>query len=263
MNTQHEVRRHLLRRRDFLVLGAAGALAPWLGGVAHAAETARAVGVTTAEPMSVGYVNGSGELPRLSRASWALSTDMAAAGEQPLEVLPAAGLDLGDQELAGGDVKLRVQGLYPSTPAGCRGVEEVDLDVFFPSPDPAFPKPLRFMAWSFRRRPGIDISPPLSFRVPLALDGGLTLALRVAYRGEGRDLAQRVLQGSPVIERLYRTSFTVDWQAGRPKLQRGTYLLGVRPAIWDASTALPRATAGSRAADFCSVVLSVEPIAPE
>jgi hypothetical protein len=55
----------------------------------------------------------------------------------------------------------------------------------------------------------------------------------------------------------------VDWEAGRPKLQRGVYLLGVRPALWDSPTELPQTVDRFRAGDLCSLVVSIEPITPE
>jgi len=66
-----------------------------------------------------------------------------------------------------------------------------------------------------------------------------------------------------LIETKFQTSFTVDWQADRPKLRRGVYVLGVRPRIWDAEVKLPGAGQRGKAAELCSVVVSVEPIAAE
>jgi len=253
----------LMHRRQFLVLGAAGALAPWMGGVAHAAQTAQAPGQVSPEPLSVGYVNGSDEMERLKDFPWTVTTKQGKLLAGGIEVLPATGLIMGDQDLAGGDVMMTVHGLYPSAPAACRGVDRVDLDVFFPSPDPASSKPLRFMAWSFRRQPGINVSQRLSFPVPLGLDGQLDLSVRSVYRGEGKDIAEQVLRNPPAIQRFYKTSFTVDWQAGRPKLQRGVYLLGVRPALWDSPLELPQTVDRFQAGDLCSLVVSIEPIEPE
>jgi hypothetical protein len=253
----------LMHRRQFLVLGAAGALAPWMSGVAQATQAAQAPGQLVPERLSVGYVNGSDEMDHLKDFPWTVATKQGKILAGTIEVLPAERLITGDQDLAGGDVTMTVHGLYPSAPAACRGVDKVDLDVFFPSPDPASSKPLRFMAWSFRRQPGINVSQRLSFPVPLGLDGRLDLSVRTVYRGEGKDIAARVLQNPPAIQRLYKTSFTVDWEAGRPKLQRGVYLLGVRPALWDSPTELPQTVDRFRAGDLCSLVVSIEPITPE
>jgi len=258
-------RRALLRRRDFLVLGAAGAMTPWLGGVARADPLATTgAAAVRAEALPVGYITGSDQLSfQFDHLRWSLPARIAAAEPGQLSVVSAAAMPLGDQRLAGGDVKLTIHGLYPSDPVLCLGVEVVDLDVLFPPPDPAAPVPARYLAWSFRRHPAPSPSPPVSFRVPLALDGGLELTMRSIYQGEGRGLAQRPLAGLPFKTKSFQASFTVDWQSGRPKLQRGIYLLGVRPRIWDQTTVLPAANQVARAADLCSVVVSVEPLAPQ
>jgi hypothetical protein len=244
-----EAQRRFLNRRQFLALTAAGAAVPWLGDLAHAAPAVRV------EPLSVGYLDETDQLAlHYDRLPWSIPKRMSAAEPKTITVLPAAGLDLGDQRLAGGDVKLTVHGLYPANPADCRGVEALDLDVLFPPPDPALPVPARFMAWSFRRHP-LNTSPPVSFRVPLGLDGRLDLTLRSVVEGAA--------VGARLIETKLQTSFTVDWQADRPKLRRGVYVLGVRPRIWDAEVKLPGAGQRGKAAELCSVVVSVEPIAAE
>jgi hypothetical protein len=264
MNNSPEPQQALLRRRDFLVLGAVGAAMPWLGGLAQAAPTAASAAATKTQPMPVGYITGSDQLPfQFDRLRWSIPVRLSAADPGSLSVVPAARLTLGDQRLAGGDVKLTIHGLYPSDPADCPGVEVLDLDVLFPPPDPAVPVPARYQAWSFRRHPVPSPSPPVSFRVPLALDGGLELTMRSIYQGEGRGLAQQSLAAQPFKTKTFQASFTADWQSGRPKLQRGIYLLGVRPGTWDREAVLPAAGQRAQAADLCSVVVSVEPIAPE
>jgi hypothetical protein len=205
------------------------------------------------EPLSVGFLEGSDQLSlHYDHMKWSIPKRMSAAEPGSLPVLPAVGLTLGDQRLAGGDVKLTVHGLYPADPADCKGVEAIDLDVLFPAPDPARPVPARYQAWSYRRHPGFNPSPPVSFRVPLGLDGRLDITMRTVYQA-----------GGSLVQRRFQTSFTADWQAGRPKLQRGIYVLGVRPGIWDTALDLPGAKQRARAADLCSVVVSVEPIAAE
>jgi hypothetical protein len=246
-----------------LALGAAGAAVSWGGGLAQAAQAAQAPAATV-EPLSVGFVEGSDQLSlHFDHMKWSIPRRMSAAEAGSVPILSAVGLPLGDQRLAGGDVKLTVHGLYPADPADCRGVEAIDLDVLFPAPDPAVPVPARFQAWSFRRHPGPNPSPPVSFRVPLGLDGRLEITMRTVYQGEGSGVTRRLATGVPLIQRRFQTSFTADWQAGRPKLQRGIYLLGVRPGIWDEALDLPGAKQRARAADLCSVVVSVEPIAAE
>jgi len=248
MSPQNKVRKHLTRRH-FLALGAAGAALPWMGGLAQAAEAPAA----SVEPMSVGFLEGSDQLSlHYDHMKWSIPKRMSSAEAGSLPVLPAVGLPLGDQQLAGGDVKLTVHGIYPAEAADCKGVEAIDLDVLFPAPDPARPVPARYLAWSFRGHSSFMPSPPVSFRVPLGLDGRLDLAMRSVC-----------LAGAVPVQRFFQTSFTADWQQGRPKLQRGIYVLGVRPGIWDAAIDLPGAKQRSKKSALCSVVVSVEPIAAE
>ena len=55
--------------------------------------------------------------------------------------------------------------------------------------------------------------------------------------------------------------FTVDWFAGRPKLQRGLYLLGLAPYTWDEKRTLPVVQPGQpRPLELLSLMLSFEPV---
>jgi hypothetical protein len=243
----------LLDRRNFLVLGTAGALNLCLGDLAAAAE---AIVVPEPEPMSIGFLEDSDLLPRLGKRMWrgALTGRVGSAeksGEpRPPRILPARDLPLGDQNLAGGTVLLRIHGLFPRLMQQV-WVEAVDLDVLYPSPEPQFiPGPLPFYAWSFRRRPGLNPSPPIAFTAPLGVDGQLDLALTVTAR-----------ERAGMVKRRYAASFTVDWQEDRPKLHRGIYLLGLAP-VWDSARTLP--TVGEKARmDLLSIAMTVEPVFPE
>jgi hypothetical protein len=262
----HKAGRRSLSRRQFLSLSATGAALPWIGGLAQAQPlSAAAPGAARPEALPVGYLDGSDQLSfHFDRLPWSIPERLMTADPGTLLVVPAAGMPLGDQQLAGRDVKLTVHGLYPAPPVDPSGVELLDLDVLFPPPDPARPTtPARYMAWSFRRHPGLDPSPPVSFRVPLGLNGELNVTLRSVYQGDGRGLAQQLLSGLPYTVKSFQTTFTADWQTGRPKIQRGIYLLGVRPRLWSQDTSLPGSDQRSRTADLCSVVVSVEPIAAE
>lgn len=242
----------LLDRRNFLVLGTAGALNLCFGELAAAAEA-----IAAPEPMSIGFLEDSDLLPRLGKRTWrgALTGRMGSAekggGEpRPPRILPAEALPLGDQNLAGGTVLLRIHGLFPRLMQQV-WVEAVDLDVLYPSPEPQFiPGPLPFFAWSFRRRPGFNASPPLAFTVPLGIDGQLDLALSVTAR-----------EKAGMVKRRYTASFTVDWAEGRPKLHRGIYLLGLAP-VWDSARTLPAAGEKARM-DLLSIAMTVEPVLPE
>jgi hypothetical protein len=63
----------------------------------------------------------------------------------------------------------------------------------------------------------------------------------------------------PELASLY-TDFTVDWYGGRPKLQRGFYLLGLEPGVWRSPWDLPGAPEARKRPphDRCSLVVSFE-----
>ena len=230
-----------LRRRDFLLWGSACALTSWWG--TDAVEAA--VIQQGARPLPIGFVEGSERFRTFRRNAWRRALRGLSAGgigdpgaSEPARMvsLPARSLSLGDQNLAGESVRLAIHGLYPGLP-GLATVRAADLDVLFPSPDPLFPAPLRFHAWSYRPN---NSSPPLSFVVPLGLDGQLDLELTV-YTAKS--------------SRRYEASFTVDWDDQRPKLQRGVYLLGLTSA-WDSVVNLPRPGEKVRA-DLLAIAASV------
>jgi hypothetical protein len=234
------------RRREFLVLGSAGLLSLCFGGVAQAAQVATQL-------MPVGYLDGSGEAPRLRRLPLRIRQPRAAAqaGGDKIEyrVVPAASLPMGDTQLIGQPLRVTIHGLYP--PGGLLPRKwnqlpiAIDLDVLFPSPDPAFPEPIRFFAWSFRRQPGWNPSPPVSFVFPLDWHALPELSMRVVPA-----------DGGPV--RTFRTRFTFDQETGRPRLMRGTYALGTAPNAWRSTVALQDLGPGTPAS-FVSVLVSMEP----
>jgi hypothetical protein len=262
MGLEAEAQPLLVHRREFLVWSAVGALLPWVEGVARAAQVVKPQPAARIEALSIGYVEGSNDFPRLDRLPWDSAGAQKLNSAPALAVLSAAAMPVGDQRFAGhASARVTIHGLYPAAAAASRGIDSVDLDVLFPSPDPSSEAPLPFFAWSFRRRPGFSPSPPIAFNVPLGLDGQLDFALRTVYRGEGSGLARRALAGSTAVERRFRGSFTVDANQGQPKLQRGIYLLGLRPSVWDADTSLPSGADRQRATDLCSVAVSVEAVA--
>jgi len=200
--------------------------------------------------MSIGYVDGSDAWKSLRRLPWDDAQTAYAALSQGLEpprsqVVSATDMPLGNQNLASTVVKMTVHGLYPGGAVRKKEtLDAVDLDVFFPSPDPAFPKPLPFHAWSFRRLPAVNMGHRLSFNVPLGLDGGLALSLVVGELGAA-------------VRRRYDANFTVDPGTGRPKLQRGVYLLGLGPAVWKSEATLPAYGETARL-DLRSLVVSID-----
>jgi hypothetical protein len=256
-----------LDRRQFLTYASSGFAAAALGslpGLAHAREA------LSQRPLSVGYMVGSDELPGFDAFGWSphlFGADPAGGSwisPYGWEVVPAQSLPLGDQGLAHETIEVRVHGLYPSVP-GRRQIEGAHLDVLFPPPPEMGRDAAKvpFFAWSFQARPALDASPPVCFIVPLEGDGGLDLRLTVR---PGVDLAGGGLvagRGGSLQAEPWNmaTRFTVDWEAGLPRLKRGVYLLGLAPETWKRAVTLPGPEAPERM-DLCSVVLSVDRWAP-
>lgn len=233
--------RALLCRRDFLTLGSMGLAGLWLGGLGRAeaspvAEASAAIAPLPPQPMSLGYLAGSGELPDviyLPRSILRPSTKpRSGSPAQGIlnQVVRADSLPRGDTSLVGPPFQMKIHGLYPpgALSASRRPALPlaIDLDVIFPPPDPVFPHPARFFAWSFRRKPGWDPSPPTKFVFPLDWQALPELEMKVTPA-----------DGGPAT--VLSTRFTLDYEPGRPRLQRGIYLLGLAPNAfeWDISLA--------------------------
>lgn len=236
-----------IRRRDFLALASAGAAGVWLQGLPAAFAQASRV----EEPMSVGFLEGSEELASFRPLPWQL-------GDEPesMVVVPADKLALGDQALAGGYVEMCVHGLYPDfPPKRFESFRSAYLTVFFPPPEPTFEQPAPFTAWGSLRLPARSTAAPIRFLLPLGIDGGFDLLLEVAYDLELEPGSKSV---TTVVFRA-ATRFTVDWQAGRPKLQRGLYLLALAPEVWSKEVQLPELGEKPRH-ELCSLAVSFEPV---
>lgn len=240
-----------LRRREFLALGSAGLLSLCFGGAAQAQSVLHPEAAT--QLMPVGYIEGSGEAPRLRRLPLRIRQPRAAAqvvgDDTEYRIVSATSLPMGDTQLIGQPLRLTIHGLYPPGGLALKHRDElplaIDLDVLFPSPDPAFPEPIRFFAWSFRRLPGWSPSPPVSFVFPLDWDALPELAMRIVPAN-----------GGPA--RTFRTRFTFDQESGRPRLLRGTYALGTSPNAWRSAVALQSLGPGTPAS-LVSVLVSMEP----
>lgn len=232
-------------RRHVLALTAGGLAAAWLG--AGRRLSASTVAGPVDDLLSVGFLEGSDELRRLRPLPWQRRRGDHA---ETLRVVPADELLLGDAKLALEWVAVTVHGFHPDPTPRQAPFRQVDLTVFFPSEDPLFPDPVAFHAWGSLRRPARSTAAPLRFVVPLRVDGGLEILL------EARDV--RTPGGRLPLLRTY-TDFTVDPEAGRPKLQRGIYLLGVLPGAWRSSAVLPEK---GEKPDFArtSLVVSFEPL---
>jgi hypothetical protein len=204
------------------------------------------------QPMSVGYIDGSEEyrsfkrLPRVIRRPL-LQKEGEEAEASPI-VVPAEILFKADTELPGRPLRIHVHGLYPPVALEAGRRREVplavDLEAVFPSPDPAFPTPLRFYVWGLRQKPGWDPSPPTSFRFPLEWQVLPQFILRV-WRSDG-------------THHVLRTRFTLDDETGRPKLRRGVYLFGLGTGSWRQEARLSD-FARIAPAEMLSVMVSMDP----
>jgi hypothetical protein len=257
-----------LTRRRLIQAASAGAALHVFGGAAFA-QSARGAVQGEIRPLSVGYLEDSDLLPSLSPQPWR----RRAAVEEGLRVVPAERMPIGDQSLAHGTVEMRVHGFYPGIPPRrLANFSAVVLTVFFPSFDPIEPGPFPYYSWQGKHWPGPSKSPPNRFLVPLRDDGGLELVVEVfdsRPTGPGQRVGQgaaRVLRGGsrqasmgrPIGQTSLYTDFTVDWNAGRPKLQRGFYLLGLSPDAWRAPARLENPGAKSEVLERTSLVVSFE-----
>ncbi len=247
-----------LTRRRLIQAASAGAALHAFGGAALAQSagssgSARDAAQGEILPLSVGYLEDSDLLPSLRFQPWRYRS----AGGDEMRVVPAERMPLGDQSLAHGTVEMRVHGFYPGIPPRrLAGFTTVVLTVFYPSFDPIEPGPFPYYSWQGKLWPGPSKSPPNRFLVPLRQDGGLELVLEV-FDGRPTALGQgaaRVLRGSgrqapigtPVGQQSLYTDFTVDWYGGRPKLQRGFYLLGLAPGLWRAPWEMTESSARTK-----------------
>jgi hypothetical protein len=246
-----------LRRRDLLAWGGAAALWPAFSGVARAQETLAAAALVE-RPLSIGYVEGSDTWQSFKGITVAtLNRGLRSEPQRApaaASVVPATSLIVGDQTLAGQTVRVGVHGFYPiPNPVYVRSAY---LTVFFPSDEPALRlAPLPFTPWGFHNRPVPNPAPPVKFVAPLGAEGKLDLLLEVVGAPE------RARRPSPAVGGRFTASFTVDWFEGRPRLQRGLYLLGLAPGTWSAQRALPMTKAGQqRPLELVSLMLSIDPV---
>ena len=253
-----------LRRRELLAWGGAAALLPAFSSAARAQDEL-ASSAAVPRPMSIGFVEGSERWRRLRTVTGgALNRGIRTAAERPREparVVPAESLISGQQEAANELVLVRVHGLYPiPNPTHVRNTY---LTVFFPSPEHGRTVMLPFTPWGYHSRPAPDPAPPTRFLAPLGADGALDFLLEVTPAPHS-PLTRRpslVVPSPGPVGGRFTASFTVDWFAGRPKLQRGVYLLGLAPDTWSTGRTLPMPKAGQgRPVELVSLMVSFEPV---
>ena len=252
-----------LRRRDLLAWGGAAALLPAFARPALAQEDRAAANVV--RPMSIGFVTGS-DAWRGFRGITAAALNRGVRREaqrppEPANVVPAVSLIAGQQELANELVRVRVHGLYPI--ANPTHVRNAYLTIFFPSPEHGRQLMLPFTPWGFHSRPVPNPAPPTRFVAPLGADGALDFLFEVTP-APNSPLTRRPSLVTPApgpVGGRFSTSFTVDWFAGRPRLQRGLYLFGLAPDTWSTERTLPTPKAGqARPVELISLMVSFEPV---
>ena len=232
-----------LTRREVLAwssVAAAGALAA--PGLSRAALTP--LPATVIEPMSVGYIVGSDLISSFEHISW---QSAARAGDGQIEVSPAIAIDAESREYA--QAHVRIAGLYPHPDA--LGKLRLGLTVLMPTENGT----AQFFPWRVGSGNPRQVSPPVSFAVPLTADGGLELLLEV---NDGATKPKQT-NGRSTGARTFGTRFTSRLEKGVPRLRRGFYLLGTQWGMWEQPTLLPPADKPPRL-DRVSVVVAVEPI---
>jgi hypothetical protein len=230
-------------RREFLVAGGALALAP---GWALAAATKGAPAAVSV--LSVGYLLGS---DALAAPRWPVAAPVIEGEERPFAaesiVVPAFSLSAGDPALAGGAVRIRIQGLLAGLERDVVPPQEVNLDVLVRDETG---RRLPFHAWRWHRVTGA--SPPIRFRSWLDEHDPLVLELSLAAGTPGRRPAP-----APGLRR--RAELTLGKQDGLPRLQAGVYFLGFAGGVWDVERRLP-GPGEPFPSELASVVMTVESV---
>jgi hypothetical protein len=251
-----------LSRRTLLAWGGAAALLPAFPGIARAQEELAASGAP--QPMSVGFVEGS-ESWKGFKGLTAATLNRGVRSEPQraataTSVVPATSLIAGDQALANQVVRVGVHGFYPIP--NPLHVKTAYLTVFFPSPEPALRlAPLPFTAWGYKSKPAPDPAASVRFVAPLGADGALDFLLEVNPAPQRMPRRQVVSPAPSAVGGRFTTSFTVDWFGGRPRLQRGVYLLGLAPDTWASDRTLPQTQTGQqRPIELISLIVSFDPI---
>lgn len=216
--------RHMLTRRQVLVIGSLAAARPLLPHTAWADEILYSSVMLRAQPMQVGYLQHSESIASLSRLPStleALTVATATADNARLRMVPAESI-AGEPSIWEGPVRVGIHGSYHALDADRHGdlgafPLAADLDVQMTSHDGAENNgPLLFHAWTYRGR-GPNSSPPTSFVLPAHS------RLRIEFR-----LTMHEADGS---SRSFQIPFVPGDVKGQPHLRRGLYVLSPSPAI--------------------------------
>jgi hypothetical protein len=169
---------------------------------------------SSAPRLPVGYLDGSAGARTLAQA---LSAGAA-------RVVPASSLSPLTGPASDG-LSMVVRSLTPSARLVEGVLDRVYLDAHFAVPGGAT---LPFYAWTHRAG---SHSSGARFAVPDGDGLRLGLVLDAAVRATSADVASAAV---PAL-----TVFTTGTESGLPRLQPGIYLLGLRPDLWQSTTALP------------------------
>ena len=241
MSQSHFAGKAPLRRRDFLALSSVAAGAALLPSLAAADALVRQ------QILSVGYLEGSDRLDDVFQLPW---RDLPEAEREAQLVVPADSLIAGDSSMAFSFIKIKLHGLFPAMPPRkLATLSSACLTVYFHLPWLGLTEALPFHAWGARFGARPTSGSPVSFVVPTREDGSLEMAFDIMPQ-PNRD----------VVPRRAQTDFTVDSWAGRPKLQRGIYLLGFETNTFARERQIPAdpARMGSTPWELCSLVMSVD-----
>jgi hypothetical protein len=211
-----------ISRRRFLTAASAVALAPLVpvGAAAVRASAAHPAPAapTSIAPLSMGYVDGSGQWPSLRGLPWADDGVLSLT-----DVVPASSSDAAGPDLRGDVAVVTVHGLLPDPrrlddPA----LRSVALDADLRADDPDVVA--TFFAWTLRARPSPSVSGRSVVRVPLAHGAQLGFDLVVDRGGAiGRASRRLGVVGGADVARLHR----------------GAYLIALDGGRWDRARALP------------------------
>ena len=242
-------------RRQVIASGAALATVSAFSNLASSAAVAAPLEVQ--EPLSVGYLDGSEETPDLRRLYLTTLRGERRKGVEEFRVVPASSLS-GDPRMQGLSVRMAIMGLYPSKsldrsllPAG------IDVDVLSSDPYSEKQEPLRHFSWTFLARQGNESPPTRSTYTAGPERGfGFDILERPATRELG-ETARRVLRGQAGKAVSVRRSgwFAFGRESSQPRLQRGVYLLGLQPGVWDEEVVLPISAKGGAIERLAIVVL--------
>jgi hypothetical protein len=237
-----------IRRRDFLVWSSAAIALPWVSRAASARELLADAG----EPrlsLSVGYLEGSSQLPRLARLHSSLRAyTVGQVGNTFIEqrtVVPAVGLPSGDPSLVGVRTMIGVRGVFPTLADPASLPAAIDLDLYIPALALGTGDGALFHAWSYQKNSAAsNLSAPLSF--PVWPDWNSNFAVELTITSQ-----------SGVVTKRHAT-FTLAANKDEPRLQPGAYLLGLSEGVWNDKVELPDDNSPA-ALPLASVVLTVAP----